>query len=320
MLLVALTVAGFLVVRHLGAALAGAGGRRRAGVAAIPATSSSVLLRLLIGAHRRHRHRAGAGDACSPCVRQPPVIGEILAGILLGPSLLGAEASALGSCPADVAPYLGVIAQVGVVLYMFLVGLELDDDAAAAPGRTRSWRSRTRASSCRSCSAPRSRSCSTRGSRRSDVPFTAFALFMGVAMSITAFPVLARILTDRGMTQTPLGVMALSLRGGRRRDGLVPARLRRRRGAARRSAMPCVVTGGALAFIAFMLSRRPSAAGALGGARPTSAADRPAAVALVFVGAAAVGARHRGHRHPRGVRRVLLGAIDAARQSPRPRV
>lgn len=44
----------------------------------------------------------------------------------------------------------------------------------------------------------------------SDVPFTSFALFMGVAMSITAFPVLARILTDRRMIQTELGVVALS--------------------------------------------------------------------------------------------------------------
>src|SRR5437867_3017704 len=56
---------------------------------------------------------------------QPPVIGEVVAGILLGPSLLGREGSALLLPPAA-APYLGVIAQLGVILYMFLIGLELN--------------------------------------------------------------------------------------------------------------------------------------------------------------------------------------------------
>src|SRR5581483_7239707 len=58
-------------------------------------------------------------------VHQPPVIGEVVAGILLGPSLIGHEASAWILPPA-VAPYLGVLAQPGAVLYMFLVGLELN--------------------------------------------------------------------------------------------------------------------------------------------------------------------------------------------------
>src|SRR5262245_4215725 len=60
--------------------------------------------------------------------QQPPVVGEIIAGILLGPSLLGRfwpDASAF-LLPKTVAPYLGLISQVGVILYMFLVGLELD--------------------------------------------------------------------------------------------------------------------------------------------------------------------------------------------------
>ena len=59
---------------------------------------------------------------------QPPVVGEILAGILLGPSLLGRVAPALSAylLPTTVAPILGILSQVGVILYMFLVGLELD--------------------------------------------------------------------------------------------------------------------------------------------------------------------------------------------------
>src|SRR5258708_3275436 len=58
-------------------------------------------------------------------ISQPPVIGEVVAGLLLGPSLLGKEGSALILPPA-VAPYLSMIAQVGGILYMFLVGLELN--------------------------------------------------------------------------------------------------------------------------------------------------------------------------------------------------
>lgn len=141
-------------------------------------------------------------------IHQPPVIGEVVAGILLGPSLIGPEASAW-ILPPSAAPFLGVIAQLGVVLYMFLVGLELNAELL---------RHRAQATVATSHASilfpfllgallalflyPRLSS--------SDVPFTSFALFLGVAMSITAFPVLARILTDRGMTRTELGVLALS--------------------------------------------------------------------------------------------------------------
>ncbi len=65
---------------------------------------------------------------CFQIVHQPPVIGEIVAGILLGPSLLGYMAPAASAYlfPKTVAPFLNVISQGGVILYMFLVGLELD--------------------------------------------------------------------------------------------------------------------------------------------------------------------------------------------------
>jgi hypothetical protein len=56
---------------------------------------------------------------------QPPVIGEVIAGIMLGPSLLGPEMSAL-ILPPTVASFLGIIAQFGVILYMFIVGLDLN--------------------------------------------------------------------------------------------------------------------------------------------------------------------------------------------------
>jgi Kef-type K+ transport system membrane component KefB len=143
-------------------------------------------------------------------IGQPPVIGEVVAGILLGPSLLGqiSPAAAQFVLPAEVAPYLGVIAQLGVILYMFLVGLELN------PAMLRD-RAATAAFIAHSSMVtpfllgtglalflyPRLSSA--------DVPFASFALFIGVALSITAFPVLARILTDRKMHTTPLGVLAL---------------------------------------------------------------------------------------------------------------
>jgi K+:H+ antiporter len=144
-------------------------------------------------------------------VGQPPVIGEVLAGILLGPSLLGRLAPAVSVyiLPPEVAPFLNVVAQLGVILYMFLVGLELNGELLRGRAHT------TVAISHASILAPFVLGCLlalqlyTRFST-SNVSFTSFALFMGVAMSITAFPVLARILSDRGMTRTPLGAVALT--------------------------------------------------------------------------------------------------------------
>jgi Kef-type K+ transport system membrane component KefB len=139
------------------------------------------------------------------------VIGEIIAGILLGPSFLGRlspETSTL-LLPTSVAPFLQIIAQVGVILYMFLVGLELN------PIHLRRSPHTMLAISHMSIIFP-----FLLGSTLAlglypllsthDVPFPVFALFLGVSMSITAFPVLARILTDRRMQRTALGVMALS--------------------------------------------------------------------------------------------------------------
>ncbi len=144
-------------------------------------------------------------------IGQPPVVGEVLAGILIGPSLLGRfwpEATAF-LMPPEIGPFIAVIAQLGVILYMFLVGLELN------PAVLRERAGTTLAISHASIAAPFV--CGTVLAlylfpRLSDdgVSFTNFALFMGVALSVTAFPVLARILTDRGLQTTPLGVTALA--------------------------------------------------------------------------------------------------------------
>src|SRR5438477_6773883 len=144
-------------------------------------------------------------------VGQPPVIGEVVGGILLGPSVLGQvwpEAAAF-ILPPSVGPYLGVIAQLGVILYMFLVGLELN------PGVLRERAHATVAISHASIVVPFVLGAGLAlglypSLAGPGVPFTPFALFLGVSMSVTAFPVLARILTDRGLSRTGLGVVALT--------------------------------------------------------------------------------------------------------------
>lgn len=143
--------------------------------------------------------------------QQPPVIGEILAGLMLGPSLLGRISPDASHFlfPADIVPLIGVVSQIGIILYMFLVGLRLD------VGRLRGRASVSVAVSHASIVLPMVLGGALAlwlypRFSSSDVSFTSFALFIGVSMSVTAFPVLARILADRGMTTTELGAIALA--------------------------------------------------------------------------------------------------------------
>jgi Kef-type K+ transport system membrane component KefB len=150
---------------------------------------------------------------------QPAVIGEIVAGIALGPTLLGLLPGDLHLVifPMEVRPYLNVIAQIGLILFMFIVGLEVDLSTIRERRRTAT------AVSVTSIAMPfglgillalylhgnHSVFTDANGATR-DVAFLPFALFLGVAMAITAFPVLARILTERNMHRTPTGVLALA--------------------------------------------------------------------------------------------------------------
>jgi Kef-type K+ transport system membrane component KefB len=142
---------------------------------------------------------------------QPAVIGEVVGGILLGPSLLGriAPGAAAVALPADAAPVLGVIAQLGVILYMFLVGLELDLGVLRTRARA------TIAISNAGIIVPFMLGLALGWVIYSHyappgIDFLPFGLFLGVSMSITAFPVLARILSDHRLQRTPMGVMALT--------------------------------------------------------------------------------------------------------------
>lgn len=144
---------------------------------------------------------------------QPQVVAEMIAGVLLGPSLLGWVAPALQArlFPPESVPILYVLGQLGLALYMFLVGLEFDVEKLRA----------------------RARSAAFVGWAGIVVPFllgialayglgdrfplfapTARgwerALFLGAAISITAFPMLARILYERGIANTSMGTLALT--------------------------------------------------------------------------------------------------------------
>ncbi len=144
-------------------------------------------------------------------LHQPPVMGEVVGGLLLGPSVLGRlspEAAAF-LLPPESAPFLGVIAQLGVILYMFLVGLELDLPAL------RGSIAITLTISLASIVVPFALGIALAWQlydalAPGGVAFASFALFLGVSMSITAFPVLARILGDRGLQRTHLGMLALT--------------------------------------------------------------------------------------------------------------
>lgn len=136
---------------------------------------------------------------------QPAVIGEIVGGILLGPTLLGHYSSTV--FPAAVRPTLSDVANVGVCVFMFGIGVELDHRLLRGQART----------------------AATVALGAIAVPFgfgvllalylvrhhptshhAGFVLFMGTAMSVTAFPVLARILTDKKLLRTPIGGLAMA--------------------------------------------------------------------------------------------------------------
>lgn len=152
--------------------------------------------------------RAAGGLAAR--LRQPRVVGEIAAGLLLGPSLLGRLAPELSAwlfAPSTL-PVLFAVSQVGLLLFMFLVGWHLDLGLLRNAGRTAIVTSPV------SIVVPLALGVAVAGAIRPrfapGVPPQVFALFMGVALSVTAFPVLARILEERQMAGTRLGVTAIA--------------------------------------------------------------------------------------------------------------
>ena len=142
---------------------------------------------------------------------QPRVVGEMIAGILLGPSFLGwiSPTTSAYLFPASSVSYLNALSQIGVVIFMFLVGLDINPQELKKHGHAAILTSHV------SITAPfvlASVLALYLYPRLSDssVSFANFALFMGAAMSITAFPVLARILSERQMLGSRLGTLAIA--------------------------------------------------------------------------------------------------------------
>ena len=147
-------------------------------------------------------------------VRQPVVVGEIVAGIALGPSLLGLVPGDLTErlLPEEIHPYLQVLAQLGLILFMFGIGYRFDGSHLRGQGR------QVTAVSLASMALPFALGAGLawsmvpwfdRSQMKTDGVLTP-ALFLGAAMSVTAFPVLARIITERGLQKERIGHMSVA--------------------------------------------------------------------------------------------------------------
>ena len=143
-------------------------------------------------------------------IGQPMVVGEILAGILLGPSVLGRFAPDFSQFlfPRESLGNINLLSQFGLIFFMYTIGMELDVDAIRKKLRETVMISYTCMFFTFFCGLLAAYFIYDRYGR--EVPFLPFALFIAITMSITAFPVLARIIQERRLTRTHLGTVALA--------------------------------------------------------------------------------------------------------------
>jgi Kef-type K+ transport system membrane component KefB len=152
------------------------------------------------------------GRRAAHAIGQPGVIGEMAAGIAIGPSLLGVLAPAAQSAlfPPESRGALFLLSQIGLVFYMFLVGLEFN------PALLSGFGGRAAAISAAGVVVPLALAAGLVPLLQSmrllndSVPWRLSALFVGVSLAITAFPVLARILQEERLTQSHIGTLALA--------------------------------------------------------------------------------------------------------------
>jgi len=144
-------------------------------------------------------------------IGQPAVIGEIMAGILLGPSVLGFFFPQVSAAlfPEESLIYLKVLSQFGLILFMYIIGMELDLSVVRKRFQD------TVLISHASTIVPFFLGLWMalyiyEAYSYKETQFLTFAFFIGISLSITAFPVLARIIQERGMTRTHLGTLSLA--------------------------------------------------------------------------------------------------------------
>ncbi|MBL7968602.1 MAG: cation:proton antiporter [Prolixibacteraceae bacterium] len=144
-------------------------------------------------------------------IHQPTVIGEIIAGIALGPSLLGAIFPEFSAAlfPENSLDNLSLLSQVGLILFMFMVGMELDIKVIQNKVKEAIVVSNAGILIPFTLGMGLAYFIYTHFAP-SGVPFLSFGLFLGMAMSITAFPVLARIVQERGLHKTKLGTLVIT--------------------------------------------------------------------------------------------------------------
>jgi Kef-type K+ transport system membrane component KefB len=145
-------------------------------------------------------------------LKQPAVVGEMIAGVLLGPTLLGALAPTWSEWlfPADIQPILFVLSNIGLSFYMFLVGMEMDLELFNKPMLKRSG-----ALTLGAVGVPFGAgiACAYLFQESlagpANISLATLAVFLGTALAITAFPMLARILQERNIIRTPLGGISM---------------------------------------------------------------------------------------------------------------
>jgi Kef-type K+ transport system membrane component KefB len=144
-------------------------------------------------------------------INQPAVVGEMAAGILLGASFLGHYFPEVSQFifPLKSIDTLNLLSQIGLILFMFIVGLELD--MGMLKGKTNTAVVISHASIVAPFTLGVGLAYYTYSSYApAGVQFLSYALFVGISMSITAFPVLARIIQERGLSKTNLGTIAIT--------------------------------------------------------------------------------------------------------------
>ena len=144
-------------------------------------------------------------------MKQPKVIAEVIGGIILGPTVMGRIPHFSNSIfPTQSLPYLNLIATIGLILFLFLVGLEVDISVMKRNGRAAALVSAAGMVLPFGMGAAVAVPIYNNFVDHTKTSFGHFLLFVGVAMSITAFPVLCRILVSTKLLDTRVGLVVLA--------------------------------------------------------------------------------------------------------------